>query len=392
MKTFYSHGIGPWLRYAPHQHFKLPYLVDLEREAKFKNGHELPAYVLEWPGQVFTRRSEDGGILRSAHPVLTDVLPADVLAHWMGEEDDEVLSIPVDMWLGAGPYPGTPDMWPEGLQYHVAVNHSHYAKVVDPMPEVPVCGLPHEVVQRVLRAELAVDHRYMSTIMHLDWLARSLEDNPFLEGCFDTSIRESLHEIVSLTVRKFFMMIGDCIWSPVEQKWSRERFKNLWPRFAAYLWWVGRTGYGLYPSMAGIEMPSHQWNTNVGLPKDTAALWKMVLEGCEAVDADRYGSIESYDRYWPEDAALREALSMDRWHHRVPPDATGAMPRTILVDTAADLAALVAAGVTGKALTAFDLEGEGPHEIPLGEGASPVSVRVVAPRDGTKHVHRRPKR
>jgi hypothetical protein len=381
MKAFYSHGSGPWLRYAPHHHFKLPYLVDLERDAQFQNGHSVPAYVLEWPGQVFPRHSEDGGILRSAHPRLTDVLPGDVLEHWTGEERDDVLSLPVDMWLRAGPYPGTPDMWPEGLQYHVAVNHSHYAKVVDPMPKVPVCGLPHEVVQRVLEAELAIDHRYMATIVHLDWLARSLEDDPFLEGGFDTDIRDSLHDIVSVTVRKLFMMIGDCIWSPDERKWSRERFKDLWSQLAAYLWWVGRTGYGLYPSMAGIEPPPGQWDVKVGLPKGTTSLWKMVLEGCIAVDDDLYGSLESYDRYWLEGAALREALRTHRWDYRLPSD-PDAGRRTLMVDSPVDLAALVAAGVTGKALTSRELEGEGPHEIPLGEGHPPVCIRIVAPRYG----------
>lgn len=392
MKAFYSHGIGPWLRYAPNQHFKLPYLVDLERQAKFTNDHELPAYVLEWPGQVFTRRSESGNILRSAHPRLTDVLPGDVLEHWRGEEDGEFLSIPVDLWLSGGPFPGTPDMWPEGLQYHVAVNWSHYAQVVDPMPEVPVCGLPHEVVQRVLRAELAVDHRYMSTIMHLDWLARSLEDDPFLEGSFDTNIRDSLREIVSITVQKFFMMIGDCIWSPTEQKWSRERFKDLWPQLAAYLWWVGRTGYGLYPSMAGIATPSHQWDMKASLPKDIPTLWKIVLEGPQAVDSEQYSSLESYDRYWLEGAALREALRTHRWNHRVTPDPdTGAMPRTVLVDSSKDLASLAAAGVTGEALAAREFKGEGPYEIPVGEGECPVSVRVIAPRDAPRRVHRRSK-
>lgn len=369
MKTFYAHGAGPWLGYVPHQHFKLPSLVDLERDAEFQNDHKLSSFVLEWPGQAFKRRSSPGNTRGRRQRRLDDIIPRAVLEHW---GDVVERDLPVATWLKRGPFPGTPDLWPECLQYHVAVNWYDYAERIEELPEIPVCGLPHDVVQRVIGTQFAISPEYMSTIQYLAWLAVSLKDAPVLEGGFDSDIRDSLFEIVEVTIQKFFMMIGDCIFVPESRNWSRDKFKDCWPRLAAYLWWVGRTGGGMYARHAGIDTyepwTSRGSPSDTDLDTDTASLWKLVFDSSPMPmeKAER-------DVFW-------EVLRSHRWDHSAPSESIEGGRPTIIIDTLADLNSLSNAGITGPDLLARLADGDGPHEMVVGDDREPVNVRVVRPK------------
>lgn len=287
-------GTGRWFEYRPFNKFELPRLQRMPRPARFENRDrttEITRYRLVWPGQDYNLNRDPP----------QDMLPEELIRWWAtGEKWGKLRGHSgksVTDWLKQGPFPGTPDTWAENLQYHLAVNWNHYAKFVDPMPEIPVCGLPHHIVQSILKTEFAINEQYESTIRYLDWLGTSMQENPMLDGRFDTDIRDSLGEISIVTIRKFFLMVGDCIYNEKTQRWARGGFKMHWAKLACYLWWVGRTGCGLYDHHAGI---SQSWGRTPtpNTPADVKRLWEIALDDKNHDHLDRKRALRDAVSSW----------------------------------------------------------------------------------------------
>lgn len=188
-------------------------------------------YRLEWAGTHF--HGDDG-------------LPCELLRHWGGAVAARAGSLPGDArvpFLDAMLLRANDKLLhelPEKVAYHAAVGLRR---------EVPVGNLPGRVVQSVVDARFALDANYHAAAVYLKWLAESHTDHPLLTG-FDTGVRDRLHRISVEATRLYFYMLGDQLYDEQARFYARGDLSDWWDQLATYLFWVGRTGSGLYESFA----------------------------------------------------------------------------------------------------------------------------------------------
>jgi len=273
-----KHG---WLRYKPHQRFKLPRLIyRYETDGQgFESGKPIqapfirkggtqvmftrPLYELEWPGTMHVKKDSTDW---------DDQIPDSILGNIKGFErvkpdDPEGMKTKgYDLHLrsivqretlqsivqGEIPWaPPLPRRIPNSIAYHLAVNQDKYYGPGSMMKH-PVAGLPEARVLQVLSASFAIDSSYHAALTYLKWLGETHWQHPLLQN-FDTNVREELMGVSEKAIQLYFYLLGDCLYDPDTKWFSRHEVKRFWDKLAGYLWWVGRTGMGLYADHAGMS-------------------------------------------------------------------------------------------------------------------------------------------
>jgi len=197
-------------------------------------------YRLEWAG---------------AHFHGDDSLPCELLQHWGGAVAARAGALPndaripfVDMLVLRGNDNLLHEL-PEKVAYHAAIGLRR---------EVPVASLPSRIVHSVIDARFALDAKYHAAAVYLKWLAESHTDHPLLTGPgFDTAVRDRLDRISVEATRLYFYMLGDQLYDEQARYYGRGDFSDWWDQLATYLFWVGRTGSGLYESFADWPVPDN---------------------------------------------------------------------------------------------------------------------------------------
>lgn len=279
---FTINGSG-WLEYAPLRHHKLPSLVyansslgDDETDAVFvrrqrkgwsgatsmspedaagrakKDDEEdvmfrRRLYRLDWAGMNSVAR------IGHHHRNGDDSLPCELLQHWSGEiaetarlklrADGSSARMTMLDVMALRDREGLLEQLPESVAYHIAV-----ARQGDPLM-CPVANLPGMVVRSVIDARFALDANYQASTTYLKWLAETHWEHPLLQG-FDTAVSEHLTNISTEATRLYFYMLGDTLYDKETQFYARGPVSQWWDRLACYLFWVGRTGMGLYSRFA----------------------------------------------------------------------------------------------------------------------------------------------
>lgn len=239
-----------WLRYIPFERYELPRLEAIEapdgnrRRGNFKDQRtgkiifNRKLYRLHWAGQ-----------LASAKALPNVRIPDELLQSWptfAGKNVESLTSTEVSDLLAKQLIP---DSAPESLAYHLAVNRHWYAPEGNAKASQvvsSVAALPARCVDEVLDGTFAVDDRALATLQYLKWHAESHHHHPLFMG-FDTCIREELMTLSGQAAALYFKLLEDYLYDFNRQWWAEHNSaRTLWPHFALYLHWVGRTGTGLY--------------------------------------------------------------------------------------------------------------------------------------------------
>ena len=200
-------------------------------------------YRLDWAGMGSVAHGDD------------DSLPCELLQHWDGEIAEQArikllssgFSARMTMLdvMALRDREGLLDQLPESVAYHIAV-----ARRGDPLV-CPVGNLPGPLVRSVVDARFAVDADYQAATTYLKWLAETHWEHPLLHGLgFDTAVRDNLTNISVEATRLYFYMLGDTLYDEETHYYARGPVSEWWDRLACYLFWVGRTGMGLYTRFA----------------------------------------------------------------------------------------------------------------------------------------------
>lgn len=244
-----------WLHYEPFNTYLLPEIVrdgsaHLRRNDE-EEGRIVPRYRLKWPGEI--------------HRPWDVPFPEELVNSWGGDLASELDPDHPDrsrlyfyMLMGEG-YDLSgyrlPEEPPVSVAYHLAVNGAWTPKKKDQVGKVcvpyPVAGLPSSTLLNILFEGFVIDPEYMAALLYLKAQAESHHRHPIFQP-FDTAIREQLMGFGVEAARLYFMLLGDCLYSPMDQ-WYRRRGKQAWAKLACYLHWVGRTGTGCYAWNAGVK-------------------------------------------------------------------------------------------------------------------------------------------
>jgi hypothetical protein len=290
-----------WLKYKPHQQFKLPRLIHrYEKDHQgFESGKPIqalfvrkgdpqvafsrPLYELEWPGTMQVKEgSTEWG----------DWIPDDILGNIKGFEHlkpnpnahpdhhkDSGHTLRRIIQENLTPLPRR---IPDSIAYHLAVNRNLYYGP-NSIPKHPVAGLPETRLTQVLSGHFALNSSYHTAITYLKWLGETHWQHPFL-GDFDTNVREELAGIAIKAIQLYFYLLGDCLYDPDTKWFSRHGVKSYWQYLANYLWWIGRTGGGLYADHAGL---TESRSDVTKMPPDVMECmreWEQNLEKSRMVD------------------------------------------------------------------------------------------------------------
>lgn len=217
-------------------------------------------YRLDWAGLDSAKRGGD------------DSLPCELLQHWGGEIAEaarrqlrESPSARMPMWdvMAMRHKEGLLHQLPEAVAYHVAVNSGviHENRGTLAVPVCPVAKLPGPLVQEVVHARFALDADYNAAATYLKWLAETHWEHPLLHRVgFDTAVRDHLTNISVEATRLYFYMLGDTLYDEQTHYYARGPVSEWWDRLACYLFWVGRTGMGLYDRFAEWPSDKDDWN------------------------------------------------------------------------------------------------------------------------------------
>jgi hypothetical protein len=264
---------GGWLRYKPFGQYALPEIVSLDETVRLKPPErhggspvepdpERRLYYLHWPG-AGTPHADPYGCEVPMHLVDQWIVDYGLVAH--AKVPRTVRLLVQDRVL--------PPVVPIPLAYHVAVNsrrvqYTGSGKVewVDGLPAMPVAGLTAAGASFVVGQSFALDGEDLAAIRYLKWLAEGHRHHPLFNR-FDTSIHEELMGLSVKAAKLFFMLLGDCIFDPDEQFFSRDPRRYGWNRLACYLHFAGRVGTGRIFDQSGMDT----WNKQN--EKDFPGIW-----------------------------------------------------------------------------------------------------------------------
>jgi hypothetical protein len=322
---FTLNGSG-WLEYAPLRHHKLPSLVyanssldEDETDAVFVSRRRKgwSGSTSMSPEEAAGRAKKDGeedvmfrrrlyrldwaGMSSVAYRNGDDSLPCELLQHWSGEiaeaarlklrADGSSARMTMLDVMALRDRDGLLEQLPETVAYHIAV-----ARQGDPLM-CPVANLPGMVVRSVIDARFALDANYQAAATYLKWLAETHWEHPLLQG-FDTAVSDHLTNISTEATRLYFYMLGDTLYDKETQFYARGPVSEWWDRLACYLFWVGRTGMGVYTRLADWpDDEDRRW-------KDFAAAFPGIVERIEFYRERGYRAARTLARVDGRDPAV----------------------------------------------------------------------------------------
>jgi len=360
---------GGWLKYRPQDTFKLPRIVEATHEVVtaahgpgpvIDESHREPItvplcdksgnvratrklYRLQWPGELRTRRDEQGlrvpgevhwddevpkAILgnldfREVDRKWREAAAADAVGVYVKPEAirhrhpevEELLASSTSCSLRdlvcRGPLP-LPDELPSEIAYHLAVNARHYYPEERGKPSVhdlagildgaevptakharhPVRALPEARVEQVLSSRFALDQSALATLNYLKWMAEGHQEHPLLRN-FDTCIGDRLHQMAVTPTQLYFWLLQDYLYDMEKRYWQRGESRHHWWQLAGYLFWVGRTGGGAVARLAGMEPGRFDLSSAL---KTVAGPLEYIREDCPDV-VQRHSEYEEGDFY-----------------------------------------------------------------------------------------------
>jgi hypothetical protein len=274
-RPLFTISSAKWLEYAPFRKHVLPELVyanpDLSDEATdavfVRRARQSSALVRTAPSEAApgSKSSDEDVMFRrrlyrlewpGMHPHGDDSLPCELLQHWggaaLGITIREMLAtriggsdsrLPLSNVIELRARDNLLHELPEAVAYHAAVGLGQ---------DVPAGNLPGAAVQSVVGARFALDSKYHAAAVYLKWLAESHDDHPLLTGAaFDSAVRSRLRSVSIEATRLYFYMLGDQLYDAEARFYARGPLSDWWSSLATYLFWIGRTGSGVYESFAG---------------------------------------------------------------------------------------------------------------------------------------------